>query len=362
MAPTSLMVQSALVVLVIALQHRASAFSTVSLPRSSTSPASCSRLVCGPLSAAQGVIGTSDLRTGTAYFRDHMPLKKDNWFRNLKTIAQSRVLARVFKHVVFNVALAYAWCHLRADVLSGVNFPAGAHALAGAYLGLLITFRANSSYARFWEARHLWACIENTCRALAVNIQVWIKPQDAVAAQSAVNNLYRYPWAVMRQCRNEPFGEGDRPADVCQALQTDISNAALPSSWYGPISLYELELNEQSKNIDKLVDYTGALNRIIKTPLPLAYSRHGSRFLTMWCSTLPLAIGSKVGTPATLAVVALISWLMLGIDSIGQLLEAPFEQPKNNGEKFDYGLPVESLADSVAAEIARVSKIPHPGI
>ena len=120
----------------------------------------------------------------------------------------------------------------------------------------------------------------------------------------------------------------------------------------GP-GLHELQLAEQARHVDKLVDATGALNRIIKTPLPLAYSRHTSRFLTLWCATLPFAMAGAGAAP-TIAAVALVSWLVLGIDSIGQLLEQPFSQPKNTGANFDYGLPVEALASGVAAEIRRL--------
>merc|ERR1719502_1299418 len=88
-----------------------------------------------------------------------------------------------------------------------------------------------------------------------------------------------------------------------------------------PLDLYQMQLAELNKHVDKCVDYPGMLNRIIRTPLPLAYSRHTSRFLTLWCGTLPCALGSSVGPWTTIAVVALVSWLVLGIDSIGQLLE-----------------------------------------
>jgi len=121
------------------------------------------------------------------------------------------------------------------------------------------------------------------------------------------------------------------------------------------MGLYELQLSEQSRHVDKLTDATGALNRIIKTPLPLSYSRHTSRFLTAWCGTLPCALGAAVGPISTIVVVALISWLVLGIDSIGQLLEQPFSQPQDIGTPFDFGLPAEDLGSGVANEVARIA-------
>eukprot|EP00962_Isochrysis_galbana_P059293 scaffold32777_cov112-Isochrysis_galbana.AAC.1 len=34
----------------------------------------------------------------------------------------------------------------------------------------------------------------------------------------------------------------------------------------------------------------GACERIVQTPIPLHYSRHTSRFLTLYCNSLPLVI------------------------------------------------------------------------
>ena len=77
----------------------------------------------------------------------------------------------------------------------------------------------------------------------------------------------------------------------------------------------------------------------------------------MWCTTLPFALGASVGPVPTVCAVAIISWIVLGIDSIGQLVEQPFSQPKDVGDGFDFGLPVESLASGVADEIMRIGSV-----
>ena len=241
---------------------------------------------------------------------------------------------------------------------------------------------------------------------------VWITPRKPAEARGFVEALRRYPTQVAIQCRKEPLDDGDHPADVCMSLQNWLHRAAPPSSETavrgradtvatrasrGPAAgcradvpraastsrvvaverrgrarssrgvvrdqrkrpapqagLYELQLAAYSRHVDRLTDATGALNKIISTPLPISYSRHTSRALSIWCGTLPCAIGSSVGPTATIVVVALVSWLVLGISAVGELLEQPFSQPENVGEGFDFGLPVESLGRSVADEIERL--------
>mmetsp|Transcript_11515 Transcript_11515/g.35483 ORF Transcript_11515/g.35483 Transcript_11515/m.35483 type:complete len:368 (-) Transcript_11515:41-1144(-) len=276
----------------------------------------------------------------------------DAWLGNLVSVPRSLILRRIAGHLLFNVAVAAAFVRLRA-VGWAKDLPGAAHSLTGAFLGLLVTFRTNNSYGRYWEARTVWGGIMNTCRSLAIGASVWITPRKPAEARGFVEALRRYPTQVAIQCRKEPLDDGDHPADVCMSLQNWLHRAAPPSSETAA-GLYELQLAAYSRHVDRLTDATGALNKIISTPLPISYSRHTSRALSIWCGTLPCAIGSSVGPTATIVVVALVSWLVLGISAVGELLEQPFSQPENVGEGFDFGLPVESLGRSVADEIERL--------
>ena len=42
------------------------------------------------------------------------------------------------------------------------------------------------------------------------------------------------------------------------------------------------------KTIDDLAKSIGSCERLVQTPVPLSYARHTSRFLSLWCLTLPL--------------------------------------------------------------------------
>src|SRR5687768_4996666 len=44
--------------------------------------------------------------------------------------------------------------------------PPTVHTLVGTALGLLLVFRTNSSYDRFWEGRKFWGGMVNECRNL----------------------------------------------------------------------------------------------------------------------------------------------------------------------------------------------------
>ena len=79
------------------------------------------------------------------------------------------------------------------------------------------------------------------------------------------------------------------------------------------------------KYVDELSHSIGGCERIVQTPVPLTYARHTSRFLSLWCLTLPIALVSELGwylVPFT----ALVSWSLFGIQEIGMMIEEPFQR------------------------------------
>ena len=62
---------------------------------------------------------------------------------------------------------------------------------------------------------------------------------------------------------------------------------------------------------------------VARTPAPPIFSAHTSRFLTMFCFTLPLVLAPRMGI-AAIPAASLVAYSLLAIDEIACLLEAPF--------------------------------------
>ncbi len=67
----------------------------------------------------------------------------------------------------------------------------------------------------------------------------------------------------------------------------------------------------------------GRCERISRVPIPLAYTRHTSRFLIAWLALLPLGCWTTMGWDALLFA-PLTAFLLFGVDQIGVDLENPF--------------------------------------
>ena len=72
--------------------------------------------------------------------------------------------------------------------------------------------------------------------------------------------------------------------------------------------------------VNQLSSYIGACERLLQTPVPLNYARHTSRFLTLWCLTLPIALIDSMGL-LVVPVAGFVTWCLFGIQEIGLFIE-----------------------------------------
>jgi ion channel-forming bestrophin family protein len=247
-------------------------------------------------------------------------------------------------------AAGVVWFHLH---VRPVAIPVTIHTLVGVALGLLLVFRTNASYDRYWEGRKVWASIVNGSRNLVRSARPHLQAHPdiffAVVRWTAV-----FPYAVMSSLRGDAqFGpaEADLPATERVSLRaaqhlalhsaqqiTDKLSEALHRSILSEKLYTTLDLNVQT-----LVDALGGCERIRNTPLPFAYTIHLRRALVIYCFTLPFALVDTFGW-STVLTVALVAYTYFGIEEIGVEIEGPFGHDEND-------LPLEDLCSTILSNL-----------
>ena len=104
------------------------------------------------------------------------PYDPRQWTSHLLDIEGSMVreiLGRVVACVTWSVAVVVLFTY-GPDFCRRLAIPATVHTLIGAALSLLLVFRTNSSYDRFWDGRKQWGGINNECRNLARQANSWL--------------------------------------------------------------------------------------------------------------------------------------------------------------------------------------------
>src|SRR5262249_16451440 len=102
---------------------------------------------------------------------------KHNWMDHLFDIDGSMV-----REILGRVTACVAWSALIAAfhvLVQPVGIIATPHTLVGLALGLLMVFRTNSSYDRYWEGRRQWGSIINESRNLARGARAYLAGDPA---------------------------------------------------------------------------------------------------------------------------------------------------------------------------------------
>jgi ion channel-forming bestrophin family protein len=214
--------------------------------------------------------------------------------------------------------------------------------LFGSAIGIIVAFRNQSSYARWWEARTLWGGIVNNSRSWARQVTTVMMPLNAAEAEELkvvqrrlVYQQIAYAYALREQLR------GLEPWDLLKPLLSEQELHELRDEKNIPLAIQQqmgallrhcqvrgwvdiAHWRALDANLDDLVDAQGGTERIKNTPMPKQYDYFPQLFVQMYCVMLPLALVMNMGWYTPLGS-TLVGFIFLALDKIGRDLEYPFD-------------------------------------
>jgi putative membrane protein len=289
---------------------------------------------------------------------DYDPHDWDSHLFDVKGSMVREIMGRVLTCVAWSVLVVLLY---QLSFMRWIAIPSTVHSLVGVALGLLLVFRTNAAYDRFWEGRKLWGSITNESRNLGRMASVLLA-SDPQRLLTLLRWAQVFPYAARaRLHESSDLGPAARhlPADEIDAvLRAPVPAAAVARQITrtlaaardaGVINPYDFVALDQ--NVQLLIDYYGGCERIENTPLPFPYMVHLRRALILYCFTLPLAL-VKDYSWGTILDVLVVAYIFFGIEEIGVEIGDPFGFDDND-------LPIESYC--VALERYFESLIP-PGV
>ncbi|KAI9328775.1 Bestrophin, RFP-TM, chloride channel-domain-containing protein [Zopfochytrium polystomum] len=239
----------------------------------------------------------------------------------------------------------------------------------GVVMGLLLVFRTNTSYDRFWEGRRIWSVVQTNVRNLARFIWVCAVAKDAegeklkrgamnlvIAFAVACKNYLRsefsyrnndlgrlirhlpeYSSTSQSSTSNSSPGNINIPLDLTFHLQSFVNHCRRADMIDVPVQ------GNMTTCISALVDSLTAFERIRSSPIPFAYSIHLKQTLLVYLLSLPFQIVPSIFW-ATIPSVFIASFTLLGIEAIGGEIENPFGFDPND-------LPQDLYTDDIRNEI-----------
>jgi len=223
----------------------------------------------------------------------------------------------------------------------GVAIPTGIAMMLGTALSILLGFRTNSAYGRWWEARKVWGGIVNDARSLARQVlTLFVAPAGRQASMDAlqkelVRRQIGWCYALNRSLRNEdpfpelePFvsavelealrAEDNRPNAILQTQGERIRAAREEGCLDAYLSL------PIEATLARLTDHMGKCERIKNTVFPTPYSYILSSVVWLFFLLLPAGLVEHLGW-VTVPVSVVVTTMFSLIHLVGYYLQDPFE-------------------------------------
>jgi putative membrane protein len=234
------------------------------------------------------------------------------------------------------------------------------HTLLGAVISLLLVFRTNTAYDRWWEGRKQWGALTNNSRSLAIKLHTLI-PETIKEKSYLFSNITLYPFALKLHLQKkgmdtELFDEDEVTALLDQVnteghvpnqIAFNIANTVKQLQKQGTISEFDLlHLHDEIKGYS---DICGACERIHNTPIPFSYVMFIKKFVFLYIMTLPFGFTFTLGYVA-IPVVVFIFYVLASLELIAEEIEDPFGSDSND-------LPMEKMAKNIKKHVEEIMNI-----
>jgi len=228
------------------------------------------------------------------------------------------------------------------------------HSLLGFVLSLLLVFRTNTAYERWWEGRKLWGGFVNTSRSLSVRLAAYVDdPATRRRLRVLISNFF---FAAKEHLRlRVDINEWDSCEGVdnqALAQHGHVPNAILSRIMQEIAELHrngkltEAQLLSVNEDVRALANDLGACERIRSTPIPYSYSIFIKKIIFLYTVTLPFGLIPDFRY-WTIPVAMLIFYTFASFEVIAEEIEDPFGHDAND-------LPTDELSVKIREQLKEI--------
>ena len=232
------------------------------------------------------------------------------------------------------------------------------HALLGFAISILLVFRTNSAYDKWWEGRKLWGNLTNNSRNLAMKLNAILAAHevddriffrktipayslalhDHLKAESTATSLFKQD---IHTPDNVSIDENKHiPNQIGALIYMRVNNLLMQKKITGEQLLF---LNNE---LQSFTDICGACERIKNTPIPFSYSTFIKKFIFIYVMTLPFGYVANLGY-LTIPVVAFVFYVLVSMELIAEEIEDPFGEDDND-------LPTDLMAKAIKKNVEEI--------
>ncbi len=222
------------------------------------------------------------------------------------------------------------------------------HSLLGFVISLLLAYRTNTAYDRWWEGRKLWGSLVNSSRNLAVKLSV-------ILTDEKDKKYFRKMIPAFASILNKHLNNDETSIELYDDFILELHNHKHKPNQVAKMIFHKINDLYMSKKItgDQLIilnselqtfiDVCGACERIKNTPIPYSYSSFIKKFIFIYVMTLPFGYALSLGF-TTVPVVIFIFYVLASLEMIAEEIEDPFDGDEND-------LPTKKLSENIKKHV-----------
>ena len=230
------------------------------------------------------------------------------------------------------------------------------HNMLGFVLSLLLVFRTNTAYDRWWEGRKLWGSLVNNSRNLAIKLNVILDASDTNSRTFFIKTIPAFASVLRKHLSKESTRleldelshptllEVDREKHIPNQVAAIIAKRI--NKLYVDKKITDAQLININAEISSFTDICGACERIKNTPIPFSYSLFVKKFIFFYIMTLPFTFVMHLGYYA-IPVVVFIFYVLASLEMIAEEIEDPFGNDTND-------LPTQKIADNIKKHVSEL--------
>ncbi|NBU47818.1 MAG: hypothetical protein EBS34_10335 [Flavobacteriales bacterium] len=274
-----------------------------------------------------------------------------NWAHFIFSLHKSDTIRILWKELIYiailTALITFLEMHFFGSKAILKNLTA-VYSLLGFVISLLLVFRTNTAYDRWWEGRKMWGSVVNDSRNIAmVFSSLELKEIERLRIAELIT---MFSASMKSHLRGEKITDMEgihelesadhQPLYVAKELQFEVHRL-----WEAQ-RIDTVQWMHLNKLIANLVDSLGACERIKNTPIPLSYSLFFKKFIFLYVITMPLAFVEPFQYWSVL-ISTFVFYALVSMEILAEEIEDPFGTDEND-------LPLEDICLRIGQNIAQI--------
>lgn len=230
------------------------------------------------------------------------------------------------------------------------------HSLLGLAISLLLVFRTNTAYERWWEGRRLWGTLLNSSRMLALRLDAFLGKRYHHDKIYFSMMFFNFALALKEHLRDnadisflkseseEERNDWKTSSHIPNTIMKQIYAKVHSLHREGVISGEQLIVLDT--DLREFCNVLGSCERIKSTPIPYSYSLFLKKIIFVYVMSLPFSLIGDYEYWSSL-IVPFVLYVFAGLELLAEEIEDPFGLDDND-------IPTDRIAERLRQNVEEI--------